>query len=280
MADIKTLAKVADIDFVRTFTENASKLLQMVGTMEAIPANAGETLKQRQITGTLSTDAYVEGELVPLTKYQTTDVQTFEITLKPYRVVTTLQDVQKRGYERAVVEKDTKLISDMQADIKQSVITALETGTFTATGKSLIKTAANAWATLQNEVEDNGFGDVEPVFFCNPLDFATNIGDSDVFSAFGFQYIQNWVGLGNLISTSKVPQGTIYCTAKQNLKVYYIPADTAQGFEFYTDESGLVAVQHDTVLNKLSYETVAWSALLFFAEYTNFIVKGTIAPSA
>lgn len=280
MADIKTLAKVADIDFAHTFELSAQKLIQMLGATEAIPAHAGETLKQRKITGTLSTDPYTEGELVPLTKYTTEDVKTYEIELKPYRVVTTLQDVQKRGYDRAVAEKDKKLISDMQADIKTAVIDALGEGTGTATGTNLIKCAANAWAVLQNEVEDNGFGDVQPVFFCNPLDFAANIGEADVYAAFGFQYISNWAGLGSLISTSKVEKGTIYCTAAQNLKVYYIPASEAPGFAFSTDESGYVAVQHDTELNKLSYETVAWSALTFFAEYTNFVIKGTITPTA
>lgn len=279
MADIKKLAKEADLGFVTTFDLSAEKLISMLGVMDAIPAKAGETLKQKKITGTLATTGYTEGAEIPATTYTTEDVQTYEITLKPYRVETTLQQVQKRGYEYSVKAKDEKLIADIQGGLKADIITALDKGTATATGTDFVSVAANAWAVLQNAVEDNGFGESTPVFFCNPVDFAANIGKSEVFSAFGLSYVENFAGLGNLIATSKVAAGTIYCTAARNLKVYYIDANEAPDFDFETDQSGYVAIKHGTTLNKLTYDTVAWTALTFFAEYVDFVVKGTIAPT-
>lgn len=277
MADITKLAKVADIDFTSTFEVKTSKLVEMLNTFEPIPAKAGETLKQYEITGSVTSAAYTEGADIPVTTYTTNEVQSFEVELKPYRVSTTLQEVQKRGYERAVADKDQKLSGDIQGILKGDIITSLETGTGSATGDTFLKCAANAWAVLQNAAEEHNFGDVAPIFFANPIDFAKNVGDSEVFSSFGMQYIQNFAGLGNLISTAKVPEGTIYCTAAQNMKVYYVPANEAPGFDFTTDESGYIAVQHDTTLKNLSYDTVAWTALTFFAEYVNLVIKGTIA---
>lgn len=279
MADIKTLAKVADIELGSSFQLSAEKLIQMLGVMQPIPAHAGETLKQKKITGTLSTAAYTEGEEIPETKYTTEDVKTYEATLKPYRVSTTIQDVQKRGYDAAITAKDNKLLADIQAVIKGDIITALGEGTATASGTDLPRAAANAFAKLANAAEENGFGAVTPVFFCNPVDFATALGKSDTAAAFGFQYLANFAGLGNLIASSKVPEGTVYCTAAENFKAYYIEANEAPGFDFTTDESGYIAVQHDTELTKLTYNTVAWTALQFIPEYVDFIVKGTIAPS-
>lgn len=279
MADFKTLAKVQDIDLANTFSLSAAKLIEMLGAAEPIPAAAGETLKQKKITGTLTSTAYTEGEDIPVSTYKTEDVQTISVELKPYRTVASAQDIIKRGYENAVTAKDGKLLSDIQAVIKGDFVTTLKTGTATATGTDLIKAAAQAFAVLENAAEENGFGAVTPVFFCNPLDFADAVAKTDVYAAFGFAYVANFAGLGNLIATSKVEKGNIYCTAAQNIKAYYIPAAEAVGFEFGTDETGYIAVQHDAELKNLSYNTVAWTGLTLFAEYTDLVVKGTIAPS-
>lgn len=279
MADIKHLAKVQDIDLASTFQLSAEKLIAMLGVTEPIPAAPGETLKQKKITGTLSATAYVEGNDIPVTEYTTSDVQTFEVTLKPYRTVTKLQDVQKRGYEQAVSAVDAKLINDIQAVLKADFVTTLSKGATKATGTSLITAAANSFAALENTAEELGFGNVTPVFFCNPADFADAIGKSEVFAAFGFNYIANFAGLGNLIATSKVAKGTVYCVAAEDIKAYYIPANEAPGFDFQTDESGYVAVAHDTELKNITYNTVAWTGLTLFAEYTDLVVVGTIAAS-
>lgn len=280
MADYKKLGKVADIEMASAFELNAGKLIQMLGTAEPIRANAGETLKQYKIAGTLSKESYTEGSDIPLSTYTKEVVQTYEITLKPYRKQTTLQKIQKRGYSEAVDETDRKMLADIQMEIKKGIVTALGTGTATATGTDFVSAAANAWATLQNKVEEYGYGDVTPVFFANPVDFAACVGKSEVFSAFGMPYIENWAGLGTLISTSAVTANTIYCAAAENLKVYYIDANEAPGFEFTTDESGYIAVAHSAGMKSLTYDTVAWTALTIFPEYTDFIVKSTISEAA
>jgi hypothetical protein len=279
-ADIKSESIVADVELVNQFNLNASKLIEMLGAADPIPAHAGETLKEWKVTGALSTEAYTEGEDIPLSKYEKAEVKTYELTLKPYRKATTLQSIQKRGYAAAVDETDAAMLRDIQAGIKKSVVDALATAELSATGTDLKSAAANAWAALMNKAEEYGFGDIQPVFFVNPSDFADMVGKSDTLSAFGLSYIEGAFGLGNMVATAAVPAGTVYAVPQSNLKVYYIDASEGQGFEFYTDESGLIAVQHDATLRNLSYETVAWTALTVFAEYADLIAKGTIAPAA
>ena len=114
----------------------------------------------------------------------------------------------------------------------------------------------------------------------NPVDFAKQIGESEIFSAFGISYIENWAGLGTLVSTGSVAAGTIYATVKDNIKVYVAPTDGDELFGCYTDESGYIAVSHSAELKSLTYDTVAYVGLVFFAEYIDFVVKGTIAPTA
>lgn len=281
MPDIKTLAAARNVDLVNTFTKSLNKLTAMLSTCAPIKAAVGETLHQKKITGKLSEEKYTEGQDIPLSTYSFQDVKTYEIALKPYRKQTTLQEVKKRGYDAAVDKTDAAMLSDIQRGIKKDFVAALGAdGTTAATGKSLVATAANAWAALSNLVEDYGFGDAQVVYFVNPVDFAKQIGESEVFSAFGISYIENWAGLGTLVSTGSVAAGTIYATVKDNIKVYVAPTDGDELFGCYTDESGYIAVSHSAELKSLTYDTVAYVGLVFFAEYIDFVVKGTIAATA
>lgn len=281
MPDIKTLAAARNVDLVNTFTKSLDKLAAMLSTCTPIQAAVGETLHQKKITGKLSEAEYTPGSDIPLSSYAYEDVNTYEVAIKPYRKQTTLQEVKKRGYSAAVDKTDAAMLSDIQRGIKKDFVNVLGgEGVTAVTGKNLVATAANAWAALSNLVEDYGFGDVEAVFLVNPVDFAKQIGESEVFSAFGISYIENWAGLGTLISTGSVAAGTIYATVKGNIKVYVSPTDGDELFGCYTDETGYIAVSHSAELKSLTYDTVAYVGLVFFAEYIDFIVKGTIAATA
>ena len=281
MPDIKTLAAARNVDLVNTFTKSLDKLAAMLSTCTPIQAAVGETLHQKKITGKLSEAEYTPGSDIPLSSYAYEDVNTYEVAIKPYRKQTTLQEVKKRGYAAAVDKTDAAMLSDIQRGIKKDFVNVLGgEGVTAVTGKNLVATAANAWAALSNLVEDYGFGDVEAVFLVNPVDFAKQIGESEVFSAFGISYIENWAGLGTLISTGSVAAGTIYATVKGNIKVYVSLTDGDELFGCYTDETGYIAVSHSAELKSLTYDTVAYVGLVFFAEYIDFIVKGTIAATA
>lgn len=280
MPDIKTLAKTRDIDLANTFTKSIEKLAAMLSTCEPIPAAPGETLHQKKITGKLTDTEYVEGKEIPISEYTWEEVESFEVAIKPYRKQATLQEIKKRGYDAAVDKTDAAMISDIQATIKKEFLDLCAAGTTTTTGENLVATAANAWAVLSNKVEEYGFGDVDAVFLVNPIDFAKCIGDSEVFAAFGISFIEGWSGLGTLISTGSVPAGTIYATVKNNVKVYVATSEGDDVFGFYTDETGYIAIQHAPTINSITYDTVCVVGVKFFAEYIDFIVKGTIAPTA
>ena len=266
MPDIKTLAAARNVDLVDTFTKSIAKLAKMLSACDPIKANVGETLHQKKITGKLSETEYVEGQEIPESKYTWADVTTYEVAIKPYRKKTTLQEIKKRGYEAAVDATDSAMISDIQRGIKKDFVNVLAgEGTTAVTG---------------NLVEDYSFGDVDVIYFVNPVDFAKQIADSEVFSAFGISYIENWAGLGTLVSTGSVAAGTIYATVKNNVKVYTASTEGDDLFGFYTDESGYIAINHSSELKSLAYDTVAYTGITFFAEYIDMVVKGTIAATA
>ena len=122
---------------------------------------------------------------------------------------------------------------------------------------------------------------VEVVHFVNPLDIADYLATAQVSTqtAFGFTYIQNFLGMGTVILASDVPKGKIYSTAAENIVCYYINvsgSDMAQAFALTSDATGLVGIHTGAVYNNLTAETVAACGVGLFAEKLDGIVVGTI----
>ena len=66
------LAKVRDVDFAERFTTGIETLMKMLGITRKIEKKAGEILKVYKVTGTLESGTVAEGEVIPLSKYETT----------------------------------------------------------------------------------------------------------------------------------------------------------------------------------------------------------------
>ena len=65
------LAKVRDVDFAERFTTGIETLMKMLGVTRKIEKKAGEVLKVYKVTGTLENGVVAEGEVIPLSKYNT-----------------------------------------------------------------------------------------------------------------------------------------------------------------------------------------------------------------
>jgi len=237
----------------------------------------GSTLKWGYVSSKFDTNV-AEGDTIPLSEYTNEVAATPTITYGKFRKATSMEAIQSRGYDQAVTSTDNKMVRDIQKGIRTSIYTFLGTGTGTATGTTFQKALANAWAALDVKFEDD---DATPVYFVNPLDIADYLGTAAVTlqTAFGFSYIENFLGLGTVIVASDVPAKSIYATAKENINLYNADLAGLTGFEMYSDETGLIAVAHDAVLKNATLETVAYTGLGLFPEYLDRIVKSTIAAA-
>jgi len=282
---VADLAKVRELDFVQTFGENINKFVEMLGVTRKIPVTAGTVLKKLTVTGTLQSGAVSEGEIIPLSKYATTWTSVGEATLNKYRKATTAEAILKGGFDQAVNETNRKMILDIQKTIRAGFITSLADGTGTASGATLQPALANAWGQLQVAFEDD---DIQSVFFINPLDVADYLGSAQITvqTAFGFSYVENFLGLGTAILTAQVDKGTFYATAADNIVLYYVDAtETADGlgraFDFTTDpETGFVGVHEDSNYQRMQSETVAIAGVDVFAEMPAGVIVGTIGDES
>lgn len=273
------LAKVRDVDFAERFSTGLETLMKMLGVTRKIEKKAGEILKIYKVTGTLENGTVAEGEIIPLSKYQTTYEPIGAAELKKWRKVTTAEAISEKGYGQAVNDTNAKMLKDIQKGIRSKFLSFLGTGTGVATGVGLQAAMAQVWGQLQVLFEDTS---IEAVYFMNPLDVADYLGGAQITTqtAFGMSYIENFLGMGTAILASDVPKGKIYATAAENIVLYYIPvtsADMAQAFDLTADSTGLIGIHTGPTYDNLSAETVAASGVGMFAEKLDGIVVGTIS---
>lgn len=272
------LARVRDVDFAERFSADLGTLLKMLGISRKIEKKAGETLKVYKVAGTLENGVVAEGEIIPLSKYNTTYEPIGEAVLKKWRKVTTAEAISDKGYGQAVNDTNGKMLKDIQKGVRADFVKFLATGTGAATGAGLQATVAQAWGQLQVLFEDTA---IQGVYFINPMDAADYLAGAPITTqtAFGMSYIENFLGMGTVIMAADVPKGKIYATAADNIVCYYIPvtsSDMAQAFDLVGDATGLVGIHTGAKYDTMSAETVAASGVGLFAEMLDGIVVGTI----
>lgn len=278
------LKRAREIDFLKKFGQNGlAKLLEVLGVTRKIPMIEGTALYVYEMDGTLADGEVAEGEIIPLTQIAQTKTQVGAITLKKWRKATSAEAIMKSGYNTAVLETDRKLLQKVQAGIRGDFFEFLEDleGVTSVTGTTLQATLAKSWAKLQVLFEDDA---IVPVHFVNPLDIGDYLATASISlqTAFGMQYVEDFLGLGKVILTSQVTQGTIYSTAQENIILYYLTmnGDVANAFNLSADESGLVGISSGNETNeRAQVETLVMSGVDLLVEYAAGVVVGTINPS-
>ena len=272
------IARVRAIDFNMQFTGSLKKFMEAMGVTRKIAVQEGTTLKALKVTGSLENGSVAEGELIPLSHYETVETPVGEAVLNKWRKSTTAEAILKGGYDQAVGDTTDKMVKDVQAKIRNDFFTFIATGTGTASGTGLQAALASGWGNLQVLWEDDT---VDTVYFINPLDAAAYLGTAQITlqTAFGMSYIENFLGLGTVFMTSKVPQGKFYATAKENIVAYYIniaSGEVAGVFKLVADETGYIGIREYLDEDHARVNDLVMSGVTFFPERLDGIVVGSI----
>lgn len=273
------LARVRVADFNLQFTGNLRKLTEALGVTRKIAVQEGATLKMLKVTGTLESGNVAEGDLIPLSKYETEEVPVGEVKLNKWRKGTTAEAILKGGYDQAVGATTDKMVKDIQKTIRGDLFKFMATGTGTATGATLQAALANGWGKLAVLFEDDA---VETVYFLNPMDVSDYLGTAQVEmqTLFGMNYIKNFLGLGDVFLNSNVPAGKYYATAKENIVLYYVNVGAGgikSAFGLTTDETGYIGINEYPDKDTARVIDLVMSGVTFFPERKDGIVVGTIA---
>ena len=115
----------------------------------------------------------------------------------------------------------------------------------------------------------------------NPLDIADYLKTAQISvqTAFGMNYVEDFLGLGTVIMSSQVTQGTFYATAKENIILYYLTmnGDIANAFELTADETDYIGIKSGYQNEqRAQIESLIMSGIQFLVEYEDGVVVGTI----
>ena len=272
------LARVREQEFVYMFTGSLKKLFEAMSVTRKIAKQAGYALKAYKAVGTLEDGNVGEGEIIPLSKYETEPVDFGEIILKKWRKATSAEAIVEKGYDQAVTMTTDKMLGDVQRMIRSDFFTFLATGTAKASGENFQGALAQSWGQLQVLFEDDT---VSAVHFMNPLDVADYLATANITmqNAFGMKYAEDFLGLGRVFFNSQVPKGTIYSTAMENLIAYYIPvngADLDEAFSFTSDETGYIGIHEFPDYTNMTASDTVVSGIKLMAERIDGVVVATI----
>ena len=274
------MRKVREVDFVEQFGGNIlPKLMEALGVARKIPMMEGTTMYVYKTTGTLQSGSVPEGEIIPLSQYERTKEAVGEITLKKWRKAASAEAIKKSGYQEAVSETDAKLLNDVQKGIRTDFFTFLNGIDGTVVGASTLQAVlAKTWGQLQVLFEDDA---VSTVHFLNPLTIADYLATATITvqTAFGMNYIEDFLGLGTVVMNSNIPQGQVISTAKENLILYYLTmnGDVANAFDLTADATGYIGIKSGYQNEeRAQIESLIMSGIQFLVEYADGVVIGQI----
>lgn len=257
------------IDHINRINEGYKKLMEVLGvtSLRSVPAAAGIKI-YKTTCGDLA-EQVEEGEEINLTKVERKLVKTISIGLNKYRKKVTAEAIQSAGYENAVNDTDRALINKVRKYVKSTFFSTItdQNGTAATAGANLQAACANALAGLLAKYEDE---DVTPLFVINLNDVYTYLGSASISTqnAFGFQYLKDFLGMGDAIITASINSGKVYCTAKENINGA-IPdggSDVATAMGMTADESNTILMKHYTADSSASLETLLMTGATFYAE--------------
>lgn len=282
-----------DQEFVANFRQQYDRLAEILGLFGVTTKTAGTTLKQFTVSGELnnaagadssSGTAYVEGDLVALSKYTLTPKPVGEMKLVPYRKQTTGQAIVENGYENAVLREDAKMLNNVRGQVIGDFFKFLANGTGSATGKTLQAVLAASEATLGDALENNGDASSRVIHFLNRMDVYSMLGEKDITTqtVFGMNYFQSFLGITDVFVSSKVPSNTVYTMPVENVHPFGLDFGSLAdaGIDYTTDGSGIIGVSHTPAIDHVSVDTNVACGLTLVPEITDYIVKGTVAASA
>lgn len=281
---------VRELDFVTRFGKNWDALREILGIMRPIRKTPGTKLtsyeasmKSEALQGGASVG---EGEEIPYTEFQVKPVAYDDIVLEKYAKAVSIEAVDKFGATVAVQRTDEAFLNELQSKVMSDFYTFLKTkGTLTPTDPitSFQMGVAMAVGLVVDKFKKIHRDTTNIVVWVNTLDAYEYLGAAEltVQTAFGMQYVQNFLGAQTVILSSEIERGKIYATPVENIVLYYVDpgdGDYAQLGLNYTvqGETNLIGFHANGNYQTAVGESFAIMGMKLWAEYVDGIANITV----
>ena len=275
--------RAREIDFVSRFTRNWDALREILNIMRPIRKAPGTTLKSYNATITLEDGNVPEGAVIPYSKAKVDPVAYDDLTIKKYAKAVTIEDVEKYGAAIAVQKTDEAFLNELQTEVLDDFYGFIQTGTLTSTETTFQMGVAMAIGNVVDKFKKMRKDSTSIVVFVNTIDAYRYLGAAELTmqTAFGMQYVENFMGAEKMILSSEIPQGKILATPSENIILYYIdPGDSeyAQlGLNYTVEgETNLIGFHAEGNYHTAVGESFALMGMKLWAEYLDAIAVVTV----
>ena len=227
-----------------------------------------------------------EGEEIPYTEFQVVPVAYDDIVLEKYAKAVSIEAVDKFGATVAVQRTDEAFLNELQSKVMGDFYTFLKTkGTLTPTDPitSFQMGVAMAVGLVVDKFKKIHRDTTNIVVWVNTLDAYEYLGAAEltVQTAFGMQYVQNFLGAQTMILSSEIERGKIFATPVENIVLYYVDpgdGDYAQLGLNYTvqGETNLIGFHANGNYGTAVGESFAIMGMKLWAEYVDGIANITV----
>lgn len=284
-ADIALEAR--KIDFVTQFAKNWDALREVMGITRPIRKANGTELYVKYAEGELQSGDVAEGAFIPRSHFTVKEKTFGKIKIEKYAKEVSVEAVADHGYDAAVDMTDEEFLVQLQDVISDRFYTQLKAGEMTFEEKTFQMAFAMALGKVKDKFKQMHRNVTGIAVFVNTLDLYAYLGSSAITiqTAFGFNYLENFLGAERTFISSEIPRGTMIATPLNNIISYYVdPGDSEfsrMGLQYTVDgETNLVgfAVQGD--YDRATSVSYALMGFTLMAEYIDAIAVVTINKDA
>lgn len=272
-----------EIDFVTRFAKNWAALREILGIMRPIRKTPGTVLTSSVATVTLADGDVPEGDEIPYSVVTVEDAAHEDITIRKYAKAVSIEAVDKWGAEVAVEKTDEAFLNELQGVVLDDFYTFIQTGQLTSTEATFQMAVAMAIGRVTHKFKQMRRDYSSVVVFVNTLDAYQYLGAADlsIQTAFGLQYVKDFMGASTMIISSEIPAGKVIATPTENINLYYVdPSDSdfaRLGLEYrVAGDTNLIGFHAEGDYKHAVGESFALMGMKLWAEFIDGVAVITV----
>ena len=279
-------ARAREIDFVTSFGKNLQALLDVMSIARMIRKENGSVLKTKKVSGTLKSGEVAEGDEIPLSQYTVEETPFDTIRIYKYRKGVSIEAIAEKGYDAAVQSTDDEFKSDLINKVSDRFYAQLKAGSLVGHETTWQMAVAMAIGKVIDKFQKMKRTATGVALWVNTLDVYKYIGAANITlqTAFGFKYIQDFMGADVVFISSEIPENVVVATPLNNIVAYYVdPGDSEfvrAGLQYTTDtETGFIGFHAQGTYERAISDMFALMGLRLFCEYQDAIAYIAVGSS-
>lgn len=278
LPNVFTNITAREIDFVTRFGQNWEALREILGIMRPIRKAPGSQLISYTASVDLESGDVDPGNVIPYSKATVVQAAKADLDLLKYAKAVPIEDVNKYGAAIAVQKTDEAFLNELQGVVMDDFYNTLtnNASALTSSEDTFQMAVSIAIGKVRDKFKRMHRNVSNIVVFVNTMDVYTYLGAADISiqSAFGLDYVKNFLGATTVILSSEIEAGTVIAIPADNIVLYYVdPGDgefAQLGLNYTVEgETNLIGFHANGNYSTAVGESFALMGMLLWMEYAD-----------